>query len=114
MLPPPLLKVIATKGLKQVQKTVSYERSVNTTLLAFISAGGTHIHPVFFFLSWNFFLMSIKQATPAGWIGFAHPSGWINADTFLESPKHFVTCTDCHKHEPQLLIIQSDIIIQAI
>ncbi|EFX77296.1 hypothetical protein DAPPUDRAFT_321575 [Daphnia pulex] len=40
--------------------------------------------------------MSMKQAGPAAWIGLAYPSGWINADTFLESPKHFVTCTDCN------------------
>jgi hypothetical protein len=44
--------------------------------------GGTHIPPVFIFQR-NFFLPSMKQAGSAGWIGLAHPSGWINADTFL-------------------------------
>ncbi len=47
----------------------------------------------------------MKQAGPAGWIGLAHPSGWINADTFLESPKHFAACSDCNKHEPHLLLL---------
>ncbi len=94
-----------------MQKTVSYGRSVNTTLLAFISAGGTHIPPVFIFPR-NVFLPSMKQADPAGWmIGLANLSGWINADTFLESPKHFVACADCKKHVPHLLLW---IIIQAI
>jgi hypothetical protein len=47
----------------------------------------------------------MKQAGPAAWIGLAYPSGWINADTFLESPKHFVTYTDCNKYEPHLLLL---------
>ena len=94
VLPPP--KVIATKGLKQVQQTVSHERGVNTTMLAFISATGTHIPPVFIFPRKKF-LPTMTSAGPSGCLGLAHPSGWINAETFLESLKHFVKCTGCSK-----------------
>ncbi len=37
------LKVIGPKGLKQVQQTVSQERGVNMTMLAFICASVTQI-----------------------------------------------------------------------
>ncbi len=37
----------------------------------------------------------------------AHPSGWINADTFLKSLKHFVTCTGCNKQSPHLLLLDN-------
>ncbi|XP_045029384.1 uncharacterized protein LOC116918404 [Daphnia magna] len=41
--------VIAQKGAKQVQQTVSAERGENVTMLAFISAEGKSIPPVFIF-----------------------------------------------------------------
>ncbi|KZS03448.1 Uncharacterized protein APZ42_033824 [Daphnia magna] len=47
VLPP--IEVIAPKGMKQVQQTVSAERGENITMLAFVSASGSTIPPIFVF-----------------------------------------------------------------
>jgi hypothetical protein len=49
----------------------------------------------------------MTRAGPIGCVGLAHPSGWINADTFLESLKHFFTCTGCNKQAPHLLLLDN-------
>ena len=104
VLPSP--KVVATKGLKQVNQAPSQERGVNTTMLAFISAGGTQIPPVFVFPR-KHFRPEMTRGGPAGSLGLAHPSGWINSDTFLESLKHFVSCTGCCNERPHLLLLDN-------
>ena len=53
VLPPP--NVIATKGFKQVQQTVSAERGVNTTIVGFISDTGISCRPYTFSLGRIFF-----------------------------------------------------------
>lgn len=104
VLAPP--KVIATKGMKQVQQTVSAERGVNTTMLAFICAAGTHCPPVFIFPRKNF-LASMSIHGPPGCLGLAHPSGWINGETFLRALKHFKTHVDFSINNPIVLILDN-------
>lgn len=97
-------KVVATKGLKQVQQTFSHERGVNTTVLAFISAGGMHIPPVFIFPRKRF----VYDTSRPCWMHRPCSSfGFVNADTFLESLKHFVTCKGCNKQAPHLLLLDN-------
>ena len=101
-------KVIAKKGLKQVQQTVSHERGVNTTMIGFISASGTprRIPPVYIFPRKKF-LPAMTNGGPAGCVGLAHPSGWVNGDTFLTSLVHFVEFTGCSKERPHLLLLDN-------
>ena len=104
VLAPP--KVVAVRGLKQVQQTVSHERGVNTTMIAFVSAGGTQIPPVYIFPRVKF----VKRMTdrgPPGCLGLAHPSGWVNKDTFLRSLQHFVEFTMCSTTNPHLLLLDN-------
>ncbi len=104
VLKPP--KVIALKGMKQVNQTVSHERGVNTTMLGFVSAAGNSIPPVFIFPRKNF-LASMIAGGPTGCKNLAHPSGWINGKTFLEGLKHFVAFTKCGLDNPHLLLLDN-------
>ena len=107
VLKPP--KVLAVKGLKQVQQTVSNERGVNTTMLAFVSASGTSIPPVYIFPRKKL-LASMGKEGPTGCLAIAHSSGWINAETFLRSLQHFVEYTSCsitNKHTFTVYSLQS-------
>ncbi|KZS10313.1 Uncharacterized protein APZ42_025241 [Daphnia magna] len=71
VLAPP--KLVAVRGLQQVQQTVSRERGVNTTMIAFISASATHIPPVFIFPHVKF-ISRMTERGPPGCLGLAHPS----------------------------------------
>lgn len=86
VVPPP--KIVASKGLKQVQETVSHERGENTTMLAFVSAASTQIPPVIIFPRKKF-PPSMTTAGPLGCGGIAHPSGWINAEYISQHSQKF-------------------------
>ena len=67
-------RVVAKKGTKQVQQTVSAERGENVTMLCFVSASGQTIPPVYVF-------PRVKtpdkmfQDGPPGCVGLGHRSG---------------------------------------
>lgn len=104
VLPPP--NVVATKGLKQVQQTVSAERGVNTTIVGFISDSCINCPSVFIFKRKNF-LQSMSRHGPPGCFGLAHPSGWINCDIFLLALKHFKKFVGCSVESPVLLLLDN-------
>ena len=104
VLPPP--NVIATKGLKQVQQTVSAERGVNTTIVGFISDTGISCPPVYIFPRKNF-LSAMTERGPPGSLGLAPPSGWINGVTFLLSLQHFKNFVGCSVDNPVLLLLDN-------
>ncbi|XP_032790742.2 uncharacterized protein LOC116927786 [Daphnia magna] len=102
--PPP--KIIATKGTKQVQQTVSAERGVNVTMLAFINAGGGWVPPVFVF-PWKKVAPTMFQNGPLGCIGLPHESGWMTGQNFFKSLQHFHSFVKCSKEKPILLIMDN-------
>lgn len=104
VLAPP--KLVAVRGLQQVQQTVSRERGVHTTMIAFISASATHIPPVFIFPHVKF-ISRMTERGPPGCLGLAHPSGWVNKETFFRSLQHFVEFTMCSKTNPHLLFLDN-------
>ena len=99
-------KVISVKGLKKVQQTVSNKRGVNTTMLAFVSASGTSIPPVYIFPRKKL-LASMGKEGPTGCLAIAHPSGWINAESFLRSLQHFVEYTGCPITNKHILLLDN-------
>ena len=104
VMPPP--KVIAKKGMKQVQQTVSHERGQNVTILAFICAIGTHCPPVYIFPRAKF-RPEMSCNGPPGCLGMAHPSGWINNEMFLASLQNFVKFTKASITNRQLLLLDN-------
>ena len=89
-----------------MQQTTSHERGETTTMLGFVSATGNQIPPVFIFPRTKF-LPSMTRNGPVGCLGIAHPSGWMNAATFLISLQHFVKHTNSSVTNKQLLILDN-------
>ncbi|KZS19716.1 Uncharacterized protein APZ42_013767 [Daphnia magna] len=104
VLKPP--NVIGTKGLKQVQQTVSHERPVNTTMLVFICASGTQNPPIFVFPRVKF-IPKMTSSGPPGCLGLAHPSGWVNGETFFKALQHFVKFAAPSKSNLHLLLLDN-------
>lgn len=96
-------KIIARKGLKQLNQVTSGERGELVTLLVCISATGTFIPPVMVFPRKNFKQHMITGA-PAGTMGLAHPSGWMTSDLFSSVMQHFIKHTNSTKDNPTLII----------
>lgn len=96
-------KVVAKKGVKQLNKCSSAERGQLITAVVFISGIGTFIPPVLIFPRKNFKQHMVTGA-PAGTLGLASPSGWMVTELFPEVLNHFIKYTGSSKENPTLLI----------
>lgn len=100
------VKVLAQKGCKQVGQVTSAERGKTITVCCAINAYGNSVPPFIIFPFVHFKQHMIKGA-PYGTVGFANPSGWINAELFIEWLKHFITFSKASKTSPALLIMDN-------
>ncbi|EFX62473.1 hypothetical protein DAPPUDRAFT_336904 [Daphnia pulex] len=66
--------VIAPKGTKQVQQTVSAEKGTNVTILAFVNEACGSVPPVFIFQRKKLLPVMFEKG-PSGYIGLAHEYG---------------------------------------
>ena len=89
-----------------MSQTVSAERGVNVTMLCFVNGVGGNIPPVFVFPRKRANKELIKGG-PVGCIGLVHESGWMTADNFLASMKHFHFVVKSSKERPVLLIFDN-------
>lgn len=96
-------KVLAVKGIKQVNKVTSGERGVLVTTCCIINATGQYLPPAMVFPRTHFKEHMLRGA-PAGALGLAAPSGWMNAELFVEVMKHFIKFSHSSKDNPALLI----------
>ncbi|XP_045035975.1 uncharacterized protein LOC116932523 [Daphnia magna] len=109
-------KVIACKGTRQVQQTVSAERGTNVTMLAFISASGTTVPPVFGFPRKKV-LPPMYESGPLVCIGLAHDSGWMTGPKFFKALQHFHGYVKSSTTNPVLLLLDnhsSHLVYQAV
>ncbi|CAH1973322.1 unnamed protein product [Acanthoscelides obtectus] len=109
-------KVIAPLGRKCIEKVTSGERGTLVTTCCIVSASGNALPPVMIFPRKKFKDHMIKN-TPAGTLGLATPSGWMNADSFTEVMKHFIKHTNSCKENPSMLVMdnhESHLSIEAI
>lgn len=100
------IKVLATKGQKQVGQLTSAERGTLITMCGTINALGNSIPPVLIFPRVHFKDFMIKGA-PHGTVGAATPSGWISKDVFLKYLQHFVLHASPTKEKPVLIIMDN-------
>lgn len=96
-------KVLAEKGVKQLNQCSSAERGVLVTTLAIIRADGTFIPPAMVFPRKKFKQIMLNGAPP-GTLGLANPSGWMTSELFLDVLKHFIGHTNTTKENPSILI----------
>ena len=99
-------KVIAASGKKQVGQTVSSERGELVTFCGIVNALGNTVPPVYIFPRKRYKELFLKGAPPLS-LGLVHPTGWMTANNFLETMKHFQKFSHCKKENPVLLLVDN-------
>lgn len=99
-------KVLAGRGQKQVSKVTSAEKGTLVTTCYIVSATGQALPPVIIFPRVHFKHHMIEGA-PAGTLGLANQSGWMNSDLFVPTMQHFIDQTQSSKENPSLLIMDN-------
>lgn len=99
-------KVVTEKGKKQVGSLTSAERGELMTLEYCVNAVGNVIPPLFVFPRVKF-REHFLNGVPAGSIGRASRTGWMNEDLFVDYMLHFIQHTRCTKERPVLLILDN-------
>lgn len=98
-------KVLAPKR-SNVCKVTSGERGVLVTTCCIVSATGHALPPAMVFPRKNFKAHMLHGA-PAGTLGLASPTGWMNAELFVEVMNHFIKHTSSSKENQALLILDN-------
>ncbi len=75
------VKIVASKGSKQVDGMTSGERRSLVTICTAVNAAGTAIPPMLIFPFCE--LQRILCDGPPGCTGASHPSGWMTEENFL-------------------------------
>lgn len=99
-------KVITQRGIKQVAQASSAERGQLVTMLAFISASGNTVPPVFIFPRVRFSELMVEGG-PTGSIALCNKSGWMTGDNFSIAFEHFIKHSKPSKEAPVLLMIDN-------
>lgn len=99
-------KVLAPKGRQNICKITSGEKGTLVTTCAIVCASGQCLPPVLIFPRKNFKDYMLTGA-PTGALGLAYPTGWMNAELFLEVMKHFIKHTSASPENPALLLMDN-------
>ncbi|XP_015376529.1 PREDICTED: jerky protein homolog-like [Diuraphis noxia] len=99
-------KIVGPKGVKQLGKSVSWERGRNITVVCAISASGNYIPPMFIFPRERM-SEQLTRNGPVGAIYSCSKKGWINEDFFLDWLNHFVSLSFASKKNPVLLLLDN-------
>ena len=86
-------KIIATKGARQVSKVTSGVRGKNVTVVCAMNAAGIYLPPMIIFTRKRM-VESLMNGAPPQSVGFASPSGWMDADLFVKWLNHFALVTN--------------------
>lgn len=97
-------KVIAFKGKKQIAALTSGERGALITIVACMNASGSYVPPLVIFPRKNM-SEQLKKGAPPGTIFAAHPSGWIQTNSFTQWFQHFIQHSNPTEEKPVLLIL---------
>lgn len=99
-------KVIATKGIKNVEAMTCGERGTLVTVGLAVSACGNIIPPIFLY-SRKRDNPQFLNGVPFGSVGRANGTGWMSQDDFLFFMQHFVACTRASKASKVLLLLDN-------
>ncbi|XP_072380917.1 uncharacterized protein [Diabrotica undecimpunctata] len=92
--------------MKQVSQCTSGDRGVLVTTCSIICAGGYALPPAMVFPRVHFKEMMIQDA-PAGTLGLAASSGWMNRELFPQVMEHFIKYSSSSCNNPCLLIMDN-------
>lgn len=96
-------KVVAQKGVHQVNQITSAERGILTTTCCFINAAGNTIPPIIVYPRKNFKSYMIKGA-PTGTKALCSSTGWMTDELFVDVMAHFIEFTKPSKDRPIFLL----------
>lgn len=99
-------KIIGERGSKQVGQVTSAERGTLVTTLFFINAAGGFLPPVFIFPRVHYKDVMLSNG-PAGALGLANLSGWMNEECFLKALEHFVLHVRPSIDNPALILMDN-------
>ncbi|XP_014469451.1 PREDICTED: uncharacterized protein LOC106741702 [Dinoponera quadriceps] len=97
-------QVIGIKGKRQIDVVSSAERRSLTTIICSMNATGHFVPPMVIFPGKTMSHLLMRGA-PAGSIGVAHPSGWVQTNLFTQWFEHFISKTKPTKEDPVLLLL---------
>ena len=102
------MKILATKGAKQVGSVVSQERGTVVKVCCAINAIGNHIPPYFVFPRVNVQENWLLTAPP-GSDASGHPkaTGWMTEVNFVKYMKHCVHYAKPSQQSPILLLLDN-------
>lgn len=101
------VKVVSTKGKKQVGQIASGERGVLVTFVGIINAIGTSLPPIFVYPRTRNPSQYLSEGSPTGCIALGSKSGWMMAHLFPEVLKHIVNHVRCSVNNMILLLIDN-------
>lgn len=99
------LKVLTTKGKKQVGRLTSGERGRTVTVLLCVNACGNQFIPPLYIFPRKKMNDRLKIGAPAGSMFAAQDNGWINGTIFCKWFEEFIKHTHPTKEDPVLLIV---------
>lgn len=100
------VKIVSTKGKKQVSQAVSAERGELTTFVGIISALGIALPPVYVFPRTrkpDDYLIDAPTCS----IALGNPSGWMTGDLFISVLEHIKNHTNCSTENKILLLLDN-------
>ena len=97
-------KVIGLKGKIQIAALTSGEHGALITTVACMNACGSFVPPLVIFPRKNM-SEQLKKGAPPGTIFAAHPSGWIQINSFTQWFRHFIEFANPTKEKPVLLLL---------
>lgn len=113
----PPVKVVATKGKKQVAHISSQERGELVTFVGMISAAGGAVPPVFVYPRVRNPQEYLGDEYPTSAIALGNKKGWMTCDLFPKVLQHFTNAVKCSVENRVLLLLdnhQSHISVEAI
>ena len=103
---PPLPRVVAKKGMKQVGQVTSRERGELVTLCGIVSATGVALPPVYVFPR-KTLRDVLMQGAPEGSLGLVSESGWMKAEIFVKVLEHLAKFSGCTP-EKQIIVVMDN------
>ncbi|GLV46268.1 hypothetical protein CBL_12345 [Carabus blaptoides fortunei] len=99
------LKIIATKGRKQVGAVTSAEWGQRFSIVCCMSAIGSYIPPAFIFPRKNMKIQLLDNA-PVESVEFGQEKGWMTSEIFLKWLKHFIKYSKATPDNKILLLLE--------
>lgn len=98
------IKILATRGRKQVGILSSAERGQHFTIVCCMNAEGNFVPPSIIFPRKNM-KNELMDGAPVGSVAFCSETGWMNGDLFLKWMKYFVKRVQPSQEQKVLLLL---------